>query len=222
MMDVAAFKRQHRRDFLDLWDRERCADDMRLEVITRHLVGEYLPAAVIRAALNGPFPSRNLLDLAASWSDLRFDHETCSVQLRRRTNESPSFRRFMSVTWLSAYAIAAVLAWQFATAAGRLGPSDPTGWLCGIAAVAAAVIAFACVAKEHDLRQLDRLDPMVLGSLNASLRQARHGDSATPSPSSTGVWADQPTAALTDDMPSRSRFGPTDPAARFDTAPSGA
>lgn len=73
-------KGQHRKEFLDLWDRTKAEDDLWLEVTVRHQFGTYLPAHIIRIALKHPASSQALVDLSELWALLRYEASTQSVR----------------------------------------------------------------------------------------------------------------------------------------------
>jgi hypothetical protein len=76
-------KGQHRREFLELWDPARATDDLWLEVAVRHQFGTFLPAPVIRIALQHPATSQSLIDLSELWPLLHYDASARTVRWRK-------------------------------------------------------------------------------------------------------------------------------------------
>src|SRR5690242_1795494 len=60
-------KGQTRKEFLEHWDAGRKEDDVWLEVTVRHLFGEYLPADVIRLALQQLHKTLAIREIAEIW-----------------------------------------------------------------------------------------------------------------------------------------------------------
>ncbi|WP_036165447.1 hypothetical protein [Noviluteimonas dokdonensis] len=93
-----------RKDFLELWRGDH-PDDLWLEVAVRHLVGEYMPAPIIRMLWAGPQAGRALMEVAECWPLFEFDPATNGVRWRS-TRYSTSRKRFWwRATYWAAYLI---------------------------------------------------------------------------------------------------------------------
>ena len=175
LFDLAASRRQHRRDFMDAWDLAKCDDDMRLEIVVRHLIGEYIPAPVIRAALEAGYPSRTLLDLEASWPKLRFDPDPGELVVQPAYLGSQLVRGALRVFWAIAYVACAVAAWQLATWAASMGSAEPRAWLAWFGAASLAIMALACLGKGDSLKKLAQTGLPTIARLNLVLARGREG-----------------------------------------------
>ena len=169
LFDLAASRRQHRRDFMDAWDPAKCNDDMRLEVLVRHLVGEFIPAPVIRAAIEVGYPSQTLLDLAAIWSELRFDPDTGELVVKSVHLASKRVRAALRLIWAIAYVACAVATWQLAKWASSLGSAEPLAWLAWFGAASLAIMALASLGKGDSVKKLAETGLPTVARLNRVL-----------------------------------------------------
>lgn len=92
LFGVLRSRSQDRKDFLELW-RAVHPDDLWTEVAVRHLVGEYLPATVIRSLRTSPQAGRALIEVARSWPLLEIDDETSEIRWRHDRYSTPKRRR---------------------------------------------------------------------------------------------------------------------------------
>jgi hypothetical protein len=143
---------QHRKEFLELWESARTRDDLWLEVAVRHLCGTYLPAQVVRLALEQPDKSQSLFDLAELWPLFRFDPDSKTVSWQKRQHESLNRRRASRKILLLGYFVCALLAVLAALVAFKSGPSTFTGWVYGVCAVVTGFVALICLMREDTIK----------------------------------------------------------------------
>jgi hypothetical protein len=85
-------KSQNRQEFLELW-RADPPDDLWTEVAVRHLIGEYLPASIIRMLRTSPQAGRALGEISEAWPLLEMDDETGGVRWLKPRYASPTKRK---------------------------------------------------------------------------------------------------------------------------------
>jgi hypothetical protein len=140
---------QHRREFLELWDESRAADDLWLEVAVRHLFGTFLPARVIRLALDQPDRSRSLADLCGLWDLLTFNPHDQTVRWAPALKVSVARSRFGRSLCFAAYMSCALAALLAGAVAAHYGHTSLFGWVYGVGAVVVAFLAFICLTYEE-------------------------------------------------------------------------
>lgn len=140
---------QHRREFLELWDTARAEDDLWLEVSVRHLFGAYLPARVIRLAMEQPDRSRALLDLSELWDLFVFNRGDETVQWRATVSSWVARSRWGRWLCLAAYFGCAAIAVFSAVLAAHFGHASFAGWVYGVCAVVVGFVAFLCLSHEE-------------------------------------------------------------------------
>ncbi|GEM_PF-1288391 len=164
---------QHRREFLEHWDRQRIDDDLWLEVTIRHLYGTSLPAHVIRAALAHPHASQALFDLSELWELLDYDAETRCVRWRHARHGRPGVRRFLRY-WpefrYALFALVAVLAGYIATRASGVGQ-----WVFSSLALITGAGAFLSVWHGEDIKAAARVGDAWVQRINAAAPSAAPG-----------------------------------------------
>jgi hypothetical protein len=143
---------QNRREFLELWDRSRCEDDLWLEVSVRHLFGTYLPARVIRLALEQPDRSRALLDLAEIWDLLVFSPEDQTVRWNRTLQSWVARSRWGRALCFAAYFVCASAAVMAGVFAAHWGHTSFAGWVYGVCAVVVGFLAIICLTHEETVK----------------------------------------------------------------------
>lgn len=143
---------QHRKEFLELWDVTRIRDDLWLEVAVRHLCGAYLPAHIIRLALEQPDKSQSLFDLAELWPLFRFDPDSKNVRWESKRHETLDKRRAGRKILLIGYFVSAMLAALCALAAFKSGPNTFSGWMYGICAVVTGFVAILCLMRDDIIK----------------------------------------------------------------------
>lgn len=168
LSDARASSRRTRKEFLEVWKTLDRTDDLVLEAGTRRLIGAYLPAPVIRAALDSGAPSRILFGLASIWDLLEFDLASRQVK-PRRAEHGP---RGVHMRWyfLAGYVAAALLALGFLHLAIAGSPSSLTTWLFALNALAAGVLAFASLARSEALGVLAKDGPGLVGEVNSRMQ----------------------------------------------------
>jgi len=143
---------QHRREFLELWDKARSADDLWLEVSVRHLFGTHLPSRVIRLALEQPDRSRSLADLSELWDLLVFDPQRQTVHWRNTLSSRVARSRWgRGLCFVASYmcVLAAVTA---AVVAAHYGHTHFAGWVYGSFALVVGFVAFLCLAHDDTVQ----------------------------------------------------------------------
>ena len=161
-------RRRNRIEFLERWQPIDDMDDMRLEVAIRHLIGNYLPADIIRTISRTPFPMQTLLDLAAIWSLVRFDHSTRQLDWKKPEFGDPATRRWLRVVMMLGYVIFALVAIFFFYLAVGTDPSKPTAWVSGLNTVMFVALAASCLARFDTLGDVGKHGAALLTRINAA------------------------------------------------------
>lgn len=143
---------QHRKEFLELWDKTRSQDDLWLEVAIRHLCGAYLPAHVIRLALAQPDKSQSLFDLADLWPLFRFNPESQTVTWQKKRHNSLAKRRVGRAILLAGYFACALLAALAALVASKSSAGSFVGWVYSVLSVASVFAALICLMREDTIK----------------------------------------------------------------------
>lgn len=162
-------RRRNRIEFLERWQPVDDMDDIRIEVTIRHLVGTYLPADIIRAVSRTPFPMQTLLDLAAIWPLVRFDHSTGQLDWNKSELGNPTTRRWLRVVMVLGYAVFALIAVFFLYLAVGTDPSRPTAWISGLNTLMFVVLAASCLARSDTLGEVGKHGAALLSRINAAL-----------------------------------------------------
>lgn len=157
---------QQRKEFLELWTGAQDKDDLWLEVAIRHLFGTYIPAHVIRLALNQADKNQSLRDLSELWPLLRFDEATNTTSWRNRTNGSLSYRKFKRYALLSSYFFLPVAAAAMALIASHSPLGSLASWAYWINAILMLVVAFICLEKAETAAVAERAGNAWLARLN--------------------------------------------------------
>lgn len=143
---------QHRREFLELWDKSRSTDDLWLEVSVRHLFGTYLPSHVIRLALEQPNRSQSLLELSAIWDLFTFNPDDQTVHWNGTVLARLARSRHGSALCLITYFVLASAAALMGLLAAHSGHTSFAGWVYGISAVVTGFVAFICLTHEETVK----------------------------------------------------------------------
>lgn len=143
---------QHRREFLELWDKSRSTDDLWLEVSVRHLFGAYLPARLIRLALEQPNRSRSLQELSEIWELLTFNPDDQTIRWNGTLLARLAKSRFGRAACFFAYFACAVVAIAAAVASAHYGHTSFAGWVYGVFAVTVGFVAFTCLTHEETVK----------------------------------------------------------------------
>jgi len=143
---------QHRKEFLDLWSDSRRHDDLWLEVAIRHLFGTYLPAPIIRIAMERPDKSQALLDLSELWPLLHFDPDSRAVRWLHKRHQTIQKRQAGRVLLIAGYFACAIVAILAALVASQSGPGTFVGWVYGVCAVVTGFVAFICLMREDTIK----------------------------------------------------------------------
>ena len=143
---------QHRREFLELWDKARSADDLWLEVSIRHLFGTYLPARVIRLALDQADRSRSLADLSEFWDLLVFDPVDQTVRWKHTLSSRLARSRWGRAFCFAGYFACAIAAVISSVVAARYGHTSVVGWVYGVFALVIGFAAFLCLSQEETIK----------------------------------------------------------------------
>lgn len=184
---------QNRKEFLELWDTSRARDDLWLEVAVRHLFGTYLPAHVIRLALQQPDKAQSLLDLSELWPLLRFNPESRTVTWQNKRHSALAKRRLGLIAPVVGYYVCAVLAFLAAIVAFGSPPTTVVGWLCGVCAVLFGVIALICLFREDTIKVASLVGHIWIDRVNQSA-DGSHADKrvlTTPYASPTSATSPQ-------------------------------
>ncbi|WP_145985550.1 hypothetical protein [Marilutibacter maris] len=143
---------QHRREFLELWDKSCSTGDLWLEVSVRHLFGTYLPSHIIRLALEQPNRSRSLQELSEIWDLLTFNPDDQTVHWNGTVLARLARSRHGSALCLITYFALASAAALMGLLAAHSGHTSFTGWVYGISAVVTCFVAFTCLTHEETVK----------------------------------------------------------------------
>jgi hypothetical protein len=171
---------QQRKEFLQLWTGAQDKDDLWLEVAIRHLFGTYMPAHVIRLALDQSDKNQALRDLSELWPLLRFDAATNTASWRSRTNRRYSYRRLKRYALLSSYFLLLLVAAASALIAIHSPVGSLASWAYWINAVLLVVVAFICLEKAETASVAERAGEAWLARINRPSATNTHA--AVPSP----------------------------------------
>lgn len=164
---------QHRREFLELWDKARSADDLWLEVSVRHLFGTYLPARIIRLALNQPDRSQSLADLSELWELLAFDPGDQTVRWRSTLPSKVAKSKWGRGACFAAYFVCALAAAYAGWLASRYGHTSFLGWAYGVCAVVVGFVAFICLSHEDTVKTATQAGDRWVALINRSATQPK-------------------------------------------------
>lgn len=169
LMDMHISSRQSRRDFLDLWRTVDRQDDLALETVIRHLWGSYVPAPVIRAALQAPYPSDTLRRLTRVWDHLRFDSDAGQLVIASHALFTVTRRRLAAFGFLLGYVALAAMAMLLLHNIARASPTDLLSWLRVVLAIVSVIGAIGCLGRSDSVSALNRDGVALTASLNAHL-----------------------------------------------------
>jgi hypothetical protein len=169
LTDLHTGSRQSRRDFLELWRTLDKRDDIALEVVTRHLFGEYLPADVVRTVTGLTFPSRRLQRLSMVWPHLEYDATTQQITLVNRKLRARAYRRWAVGGYLTGYFILAMLGAYGLQIATKMSPSTVLTWMVVVAGAGALIVAFGSLARSDTIRSLGAWGLALVDEVNAHL-----------------------------------------------------
>lgn len=173
LTDLHTGSRQSRRDFLELWRALEKRDDVALEVVTRHLFGEYLPADVIRTVIGMTFPSRRLQRLSMVWPHLEYDATTQRITLINRKLRATGYRRWAIGAYLAGYFILALLGAYALQIATKMSPATMLTWMVVVAGAGALVVAFGSLARSDSIKSFGAWGIALVDEVNARL-QSQH------------------------------------------------
>ncbi|WP_133500048.1 hypothetical protein [Cognatilysobacter terrigena] len=173
--DLHTGSRQSRRDFLDLWRTLDKSDDIALEVATRHLFGDYLPAEVIRAATALAFPTQQLQRLSLIWPHLRYEAATGRVLLANVRLREPWYRRWAIAGYLAGYFVLALLGAVALQIASKMAPSTMLTWMVVVPAAGSLIVAFGSLARSDTIKSLGAWGVELVDALNVRLRYQSGG-----------------------------------------------
>lgn len=162
-------RRRGRTDFLEHWHDVDNMSDMRLEVITRHFVGSYIPADVIRTINRMPFPTQTLFDLEGIWAMLRFDHTSKTLDWNDSKMGDAKYRFWRKIWAFLGYVALVVGAVFFFGLVLKTEPSRWMAWLSAFNTLALFILAMSCLARFDTLGQADRNGAALLSRINAAL-----------------------------------------------------
>jgi hypothetical protein len=151
---------QNRKEFLELWRGEQ-PDDLWTEIAVRHLVGEYLPASIIRQLRASPQAGRALGEIAESWPLLEMDDETGDVRWLKSRYASPTkrkgWRRGFNAGYFVLFGVGLFVGYLlFVT-------SKPFPALYWIYPIAGILLGLSCLHHADRLKTADRAVPRWLG-----------------------------------------------------------
>lgn len=180
LTDLHTGSRQSRRDFLELRRSVEKCDDVALEVVTRHLVGEYLPADIIRTVTRMTFPSRRLQRLSMVWPHLEYNSTTQQITLVNRKLRATAYRRWAIGGYLLGYFILALLGAYGLQIATKMSPSALLTWMVVVAGAGALVVAFGSLARSDTIKSLGAWGFALVDEVNAHLQSHPAGGLAPP------------------------------------------
>lgn len=163
---------QHRREFLELWDSAQSQDDLWLEVAIRHLFGTYMPARVIRLALNQSDKSQALRDLSELWPLLRFNEESHMASWRGRWLRSSKHRKIQRYLFLAGYVLFPLVAVGSALIAIGSPTASFASWIYWVNAALFVVVAFICLEKTETVGIAERVGDEWLARINRCAERA--------------------------------------------------
>lgn len=171
---------QARKEFLELWNDARASDDLWLEVSIRHLVGDYLPAHVVRLALAGPDKAQSLFDLAELWPLLRYDRETRTVAWLHARHRDPARRTRGRFVLYAVYFICAIGAYLSAVVAANSGPATASGWAFGVLTIILTLVALLALMRDDTIKVAVAVGDEWIRRINSSVAPsaAPSGDAA--------------------------------------------
>lgn len=143
---------RNRKEFLDLWTSERIDDDLWLEVTVRHLFGRYLPAHVIRTALQHPASAQSLLDLSDLWPLLRYDADSKTVRWKNARHRHLDRRPIARYMPLIRYFLLAGLASGAGLFAYLANDNSLIRWTYSFLTLVLAGAAFVSVNQEDAIK----------------------------------------------------------------------
>ncbi len=143
---------QNRKEFLELWDPVRSQDDLWLEAAVRHWLGTYLPAHVIRLAMEQPDKSQSLIDLSELWPLFRYDRNARTVEWLHRRHCTLGKRKANRILLIAGYFAAAMSAIFAALIASHYGHESSFGWITGIFTLILGCLAFICLIKDEAVK----------------------------------------------------------------------
>jgi hypothetical protein len=169
LWDVSASSRQNRRDFLESWRSIDRADDIALEVTGRQLMGTYLPADVLRAAIASPYPTRRLLRISELWPLLEWDADARRIKVKTPAWIEPGRCRRRAVGYLCVYFVlgaGAALVLQFVL---QLPPTRAVTWMFAVALFGLVIAAFEALRRSDGLWALGKWGLTLVADTNALL-----------------------------------------------------
>jgi hypothetical protein len=151
---------QKRKEFLELW-RADPPDDLWTEVAIRHLIGEYLPASIIRMLCTSPQAGRALGEIAESWPLLEMDDETGDVRWLKPRYASPATRR----RWRRGFNVGYFVLFGAGLFVGYLlfVTSKPFPMLYWVYPITGMLLGLICLHHADRLKTADRAVPRWLG-----------------------------------------------------------
>jgi hypothetical protein len=168
MFSLHGRRSQQRKEFLELWNESRIQDDLWLEVSIRHLFGTFLPAPIIRLALQQPDRGQALLEISELWPMFQLNRESSTVRWLRRRHLTLKRRKLARRLFLIAYFVCALAAVGAAQIAFKAGPASFSGWLYGVGAVVSGLAAFACLSREDSMKTAARVGEEWLVRINSA------------------------------------------------------
>lgn len=179
LADLHTGSRQSRREFLELWRALDTRDDIALEVVTRHLFGEYLPADVIRAVTGMTFPTHQLRRLSMVWPHLEYDGIDQRITLINPKLRGTAYRRWAVAGYVAGYFILALLGTYGLQIATKMSPSTLLTWMVVVAGAGALVVAFGSLARSDTVKSLGAWGIALVDAVNARL-PSQHAHELVP------------------------------------------
>lgn len=147
-------KNKIRREFLELWDAARSSDDLWLEIAVRQWMGTYLPAHVIRLALEQPDKSQSLAELSELWPYLRYNRTSRTVEWSSLWLLRAERTYIGRHVWDLAYFAMILVAMLLAAAAYRVGNGSGWAWIYSIGFAIFLFGAFASLMRKDTSRMI--------------------------------------------------------------------
>lgn len=147
-----------RKEFLELWNIERARDDLWLQVVTRHLIGCYLPAPIIRRVMKWPDAGDALFEISGLWPMLVVEPTTSQIRWKWDRHYSPRKRWLERIATFVLYVATGTLAAILVMTALRMEAQSMLAFSYAVFATVLGMISLGLLVWE------DRMGTAIKGS----------------------------------------------------------